>query len=453
MKIINPLFNEFDPVTLAEWETQLLKDLKGKPLSILNFNPEIDLSAKSYYHPEEFNNQLYSKSDVLKQDNNDWYITEEFVDIDSKQTNHYILKALNEGANGLSIQLSKNSNFKMLLAEVLMAHIYLHLTFENIQQVHDFNEFIKNNKVGKLSIELPFLTKGLTEGKFIHHIKDLSLIHQSFPQVNIHSIYINGSDFANFGATSVQELAIIIAGLNEYFQTLTNEGISLKGIENKIAISVGTSLNYVVGIAKMRALKELFAQLLAQWELNTKVSPWIHAKTTFRNLAMNDRHNNLLRQTTAAMSAVFGGVNSLTVMPYSNWTNNDDTLSVRMARNLQLILKEESYTNQVVDPAAGAYAVESMTDQLIDNAWGLFMKIEEKGGLKAAINSNFIQELLVDSKAKQIKRINDKSQTLLGVNKYPNSQEDWVEIVKDSPIQSGDFNAFSLFNLEKEFEK
>ncbi|MFD1550915.1 hypothetical protein DNU06_05070 [Putridiphycobacter roseus] len=453
MKINHVVFNEFEPVTLSEWEAQILKDLKGKPLSSLNFKPEIDLNAKSYYHPEEFKEQLYTKSDLLDKNNNDWFITEEFVDKDSKVTNQIILKALNVGSNGLRIELGENTDFELLFQQVMMEYIYLHLIFHDIQQVKTFSDFIAGKKMGKLSIDVPFLTEGLSTGIFQHNHKDLGLVYQSLLALNAHTLCVNGAAFADFGATATQELAIIMASLNEYFQTLTNEGIAISGIENKIAIQVGTASNYVVGIAKIRALKELQAHLLTQWDLDANKSPWIQGVTTHRNMAKNDRHNNLLRQTTEAMSAVFGGVNSLVISPYSKVTNNDEILAPRMARNLQLILKEESYANQVVDPAAGAYAVEYITDQLIENAWELFMEIEQKGGIIAAIRSNYLQDLLTESKEKYTKAINEKTQTLLGVNKYPNTEVDWLRTEKEIPSKKGDFNAFNLFNLENEFEK
>ena len=134
MKIANVLFDEFDAVSLSEWEAQLSKDLKGKPLSSLDFKPEIDINAKSYYHPEEFKGQLYTHSDVLNKENNDWFITEKFVDTDSKSTNKQILQALNVGTNGLQLILGEGSDFGVLFDQVLIEHIYLHIIFNNIQR-------------------------------------------------------------------------------------------------------------------------------------------------------------------------------------------------------------------------------------------------------------------------------------------------------------------------------
>ncbi|MDX1349507.1 MAG: methylmalonyl-CoA mutase family protein [Putridiphycobacter sp.] len=446
------LFTDFKSISLTEWETKLEKDLKGTPIEALHFKPEFDLQAKAYYHPDEFTNQQYSKGSQLNASNNDWAISQSFYDLESKDSNQSILKALNEGVTGLKITVSEHTNFSTLLSGVSIAHIFTHFVCPTYSSYEQLITYLSSEKQKVSLIEVPFLTEGLRAGTFKLDKGQISSFIQNSAVYCSKNIVIEGHSFCEFGASSAQELGIALSQLNAYLETLSKQNVATKRLHEKIAIHLGITDNYFVNVAKFRAIKELVLQLQLQWELPTDTMPWISAETVIRHLTVNDRFNNVLRQTTAATSAILGGISQLIIRPYSEASNNDEALSSRLAKNIQLILKEEAYLNQVIDTAAGSYVVESLTDQLIDKAWSYFMAIEAVGGYYKAIENGHIHQLIEQSKASQITALNENIKTLLGVNKYQNGTELWHNSVLKNTSKSIDFKGFSPFNLESNFD-
>jgi len=149
----------------------------------------------------------------------------------------------------------------------------------------------------------------------------------------------------------------------------------------------------------------------------------IHCVTSKWNKTIYDPYVNLLRTQTEAMSAILGGTNSLTVEPFDIVFRNPDEFSARIARNQQLILKEEAYFDKVADPAAGSYYIENLTSLLAENAWKLFLEIEDKGGFLSCLKSGFIQRILSESGTKKQSDIATRKTFLLGTNQYPNTNE------------------------------
>ena len=447
------LFSEFSGVDFETWVKKIEKDLKGKPIDSLYFKPEFDLEAKAYYHPNEFTNQVFSNQSNLKNNNNDWYITEQIVDKDSKTSNAIILDKLNRGATGVKIVLTENSNFEVLLKDVLLEYVFSHFVLNSITQCLSFSEFIKGKKIVHCNLELPIFTKGLSKGHFDFSANEILKLNKTDLGRSINCFSFNGSDFGDFGASTIQELALILAQAHECFQMHQSNDIDIKTIGESIALNVSINSDYFVNIAKFRAIRELMLQLYDQWAIDKTNLPWINGITGIRNISKNDRHNNLLRQTTEAMSAVLGGANSILVSPYSAVTNSEIELSERLSRNIQLVLKDEAYFDKVIDPGAGSYYIEHLTDQLIDKSWKLFMEIESKGGYYAAIKSNDIQNIITHNKTIMREELNNNAKTLLGVNKYPNGTEKWQNSIPEEVNNTGEFEAFQVFRLENHFEK
>ncbi len=447
------LYKEFKNVTLSEWEAKIEKDLKGKSKDILYSRPEFDLKTKAYYHPDEFLNQSYSKGSLLNNNNNDWAISESFVDNDSKSTNSRILKALNEGTNGLKLTITSKSKVDVLLDKVLLEYLFVHIICTSEKECDKLIQYL--DKIGgKVSIiEMPFLTSGLDRGRFDLNQLNIQNFIKETSKYCIKNIVINGHVFSQYGASSAQELGIVLSQLNEYFQILSDKEMPLELVTDRIGLHLGVTDNYFVNIAKFRAIKELTLQLLDQWQLKTDTMPWLSAETVVRHISKNDRYNNVLRQTSSAMSAALGGVNQLIISPYSEVTNNDFQLSARLAKNIQLILKEEAYLHYVIDPSAGSYAIESLTDQLITKAWEYFMMMEKGGGYLKSIFDGTIQVMINESIRTQTEALNKSEKTLLGVNKFQNKTESWISGHNQNDIIDGEFKGFNYFSLEQNFEK
>ena len=221
---------------------------------------------------------------------------------------------------------------------------------------------------------------------------------------------VNAARFHENGATSVEELAFALA-----------EGVDrLAAAQDPAAEAASLCFVYAVGsnyffeIAKLRAARMLWAQAATAFGVPPGAArPRIHARTALANKSVYDPYTNLLRVSTEALSAVIGGCDALTVVPAR--------FSPRLARNVQLILKEECHLDGVADPAGGSYYIEALTDALAREAWKLFQQIESQGGFAAA--QSFIAERLAASRAAKEKALATRRKTLVGVNNYPDLGE------------------------------
>jgi methylmalonyl-CoA mutase len=178
-------------------------------------------------------------------------------------------------------------------------------------------------------------------------------------------------------------------------------------------------------IAKFRAARMLWAYTVKAYEGTTECAQkmYIHAKTSAWLQTIYDPYVNMLRGTTESMSATIAGVDSLEVLPFDKAFEQPTEFSNRIAHNVQIILKEESYFDKVADPAAGSYYVEKLTSLIADEAWKLFKIIEEKGGYVEAFKSGFIQEQINASAQKHNTNIETRREIILGTNQYPNFNE------------------------------
>jgi len=183
-------------------------------------------------------------------------------------------------------------------------------------------------------------------------------------------------------------------------------------------------------IAKFRAARLLWAKIVEAYDPNSKVIMNIHAETISWNMTVYDSFVNILRSTSEAMSAGIAGIDSMTVIPYNSIYEPANKLSERIARNTQIILQEESYMDKVIDPSAGSYYIESLTDAIISEGWKLFCEVESKGGYIAAFKSGFVQSRIKEVAQKRELNIATRREVLLGTNQYP----DWNEKRNSAPL-------------------
>ena len=229
----------------------------------------------------------------------------------------------------------------------------------------------------------------------------------------------------NAGAFIAQELGYALSWGNEWLNILTEQGVDPTLAAQKIKFNLGISSNYFMELAKFRAGRMLWAQIVKQYEPKTDEAckMIVNARTSEFNLTMFDAYVNLLRSQTETMSAALGGVHSIVVTPYDKAYETPDEFAERIARNQQLLLKEESHFDKVVDPAAGSYYIENLTSSIAKSAWDLFLKVEEEGGFQAALKANTVQTAINESGKARHLNIARRKEVLLGTNQYPNFTE------------------------------
>ena len=286
----------------------------------------------------------------------------------------------------------------------------------------------KNNIVA--SVEYDPFGKYLLHGKmkkgYDHVISQAkSLIEKTTGLSEYRVLAVNGKNYGNAGASVVQELAFALAQGSEYLSALTDAGVAIEDVAKNIKFNLSVSANYFMEIAKLRAGRMLWAQIVKAYEpkCDCGCKMKVHAETGSWNKTFYDPFVNMLRTQTEAMSAALGGADSITVLPFNAIFEDSSLFSDRIARNQQLLLKEESHLDKVVDPGAGSYYIEELTASISDEAWKLFLEIQEKGGFIAAAKEGSIQAKVKEMANKRDLNVATRRENLLGINQFPNFTE------------------------------
>ena len=424
------LFGSFKAVTAEVWNQRLNKDLKDNAAALLSY-PEPGIELPANLHGVQFPDSTVSRN---LQKTTAWKICAEFET--TAGNNRKILKALNGGVDCLSLQFTNQKEFEAGTKGVMFQHIDASLSFTDSKSAEKF-------PVHK-NIRLRFdpISSMLENGEF-REIHEFSSFFKSGKNQAV--VHVDGDIYGNAGASSVQELGFSIAHLNEYLQQVHSDGIEIPKIIDRIEITLSCGSNYLVNIAKFRALRELVDLVLqGHGVVSTEKRIGVTATTGTLFITKNDRYNNLLRLTGQCMSAILGGCDEVIVAPY----DKTDELSCRMANNIQLILREESYFDKVIDPAGGAYIIEHLTDQLIQKAWAEFLEIEKSGGLISAMKAGSLQKKISDNLDNTITKLNSGESTFIAVNKFRNPVEKWITTDDPKSNPGKDFEKLVPIRLE-----
>jgi methylmalonyl-CoA mutase len=257
------------------------------------------------------------------------------------------------------------------------------------------------------------------------------------------SISISGYHMQEAGANLVQELAYTLADGREYVRAAIARGMNVDDFAGRLSFFFAIGMNFFMEAAKLRAARLLWHRIMAEFNPQKQGSLMLrtHCQTSGVSLQEADPYNNVIRTAYEAMSAVLGGTQSLHTNALDEAMALPTEFSARIARNTQLILQHETGVTRVVDPLAGSYYVESLTDQLAREAWALIEEVEGMGGMTKAVASGMPKLRIEESAAKRQALIDRGEDVVVGVNKYRLTQEDPIEIldidnhaVRDSQI-------------------
>ena len=465
------LFADFAPVTTAEWEAKINNDLKGKDYErALVWKTYEGINVRPYYRQENLEQLNYL--DTLpgefpfvrgnRKTDNDWLVRQNITVTDFEAANKKALEVLGKGITSLGFYFTNCENLTKKNLQLLVKDICLEAAEVNFVCPDDsakiidlFTEIVSegkaNNKnvLGSLAVDPigTFVLKGSLDKNSISDLKPAIEKAKAVPQFR--SVAVHGKFFANSGSSIVQELAFSLAQGAEYLTLLTDAGVNIDDAATAIKFNFGIGNNYFMEIAKLRAARLLWAQIVKAFQPESDNSAKLiaHCETNRYNLTVYDPNVNMLRTQTEAMSAALGGAHSITVLPFNTIYEEPNSLSERIARNQQILLKEEAYLDKIVDPSAGSYYIENLTASLADEAWELFLEIQDKGGFIAAFSEGFIQNEIKQMAAKRDKNIALRRENLLGTNQFPNFTE---KIVKD--FDGSLFEAVDLSDEKAEVE-
>ncbi len=443
------LFAEFPEVPTEAWEAVITADLKGADYERkLVWRTGEGFNVRPYYRAENLEGIQFLGSQAGEfpyvrgtRSHNRWQVHQTVAVNDPATANAEALDILNKGVDSLGFCIAKEeftaADLDVLLAGISIPAISMSFCGPKMADVVELViAKLEKEGVAKEDASIAFsidpLVKGLSQkGDFCSpngekcFARIAELINKTAEWKNIRLVTVNASIFSNAGSTIVEELAFALAAGNDYLARLTDASVSIDAAARKMRFSFAVTANYFMEIAKFRAARMLWANIVKGYnpEKNCACKMRIHAETSRWNQTVYDPYVNMLRGTTEAMSATIGGVHSLEVLPFDASFETPTEFSKRIARNVELLLKHESHFDQVVDPAGGSYYIENLTQSIAAEAWKLFLEIEAKGGYTEAYKAGFIVERVKASADAKDKNIATRRQILLGANQYPNFTE------------------------------
>ena len=443
------LFTEFPPVPTEKWEEVITADLKGADYERkLVWKTGEGFNVRPYYRAENLEGIKFLGSQAGEfpyvrgtHAHNRWRVHQTVSVVCPKEANAEALKILNAGVDSLGFCIASAdfsaADLDMLLKDICIEAVEITFCGEKTAHVAELVlAKVEKEGIAKEDVRIAFcidpLVKGLSsKGDFCSPngekciARIVELIHKTKEYKHVRIVTVAGQTFGNSGSTIVEELAFTLSAGHDYLVRLTDAGLDVDAAARKLRFSFSVSSNYFMEIAKFRAARMLWANIVKGYgpAKNCACKMQIHAETSRWNQTVYDPYVNMLRGTTEAMSATIAGVHSLEVTPFDTSFENPTEFSKRIARNVELLLKNESHFDQVVDPAGGSYYVENLTQSIAAEAWKLFLEIEEKGGYTEAYKAGLIVERIKASAAAKDKNIATRRQTLLGANQYPNFTE------------------------------
>ena len=443
------LFTESPPVPTEKWEEVITADLKGADYERkLVWKTGEGFNVRPYYRAENLEGIKFLGSQAGEfpyvrgtHAHNRWRVHQTVSVVCPKEANAEALKILNAGVDSLGFCIASAdfsaADLDMLLKDICIPAVEITFCGEKMANVAELVlAKVEKEGIAKEDVRIAFcidpLVKGLSsKGDFCSPngekciARIVELIHKTKEYKHVRIVTVAGQTFGNSGSTIVEELAFTLSAGHDYLVRLTDAGLDVDAAARKLRFSFSVSSNYFMEIAKFRAARMLWANIVKGYgpAKNCACKMQIHAETSRWNQTVYDPYVNMLRGTTEAMSATIAGVHSLEVMPFDASFENPTEFSKRIARNVELLLKNESHFDQVVDPAGGSYYVENLTQSIAAEAWKLFLEIEEKGGYTEAYKAGLIVERIKASAAAKDKNIATRRQTLLGANQYPNFTE------------------------------
>ncbi len=383
------LFTSFKPVSKADWKSKIILDLKGKDYNeTLSWKSEEGLIVDPIFHSEDLEELLkkYENLDVSNQldEGNKWNIVEKIKVNDFKKANKLAIQALSKGAEAIEFDLQSN-NLSEEIINILTNDVLVEIAPVNIT---NFSGNLNLKSFKNINFDNDEITRKLLKSdQFLEN--DLSKWYELFQDRKLKKIYIDGAAYQNEGAKIAEQLAFILGIGNEYLNQLREQELmELNSLRVKVAIGP----NFFFEIAKLRALRKILKVFLAQYNIpNCKLH--VHVESSQVNRNKLQTNNNLLRNTSACMSAIIGGVDSVCISAHDSLTE-DSEKGRRWARNISHILRNESYFHKVNDPIKGAYYVEALTDQIAEKSWELFKGLEDNGGFLQSWKSSIVQDSL-----------------------------------------------------------
>lgn len=442
-----PFFSEFPPVSREQWDDKIKKDLKGADYcETLTWETLEGVTPLPFYRREDLED--VDTGPIRSRADSSWRRCESIWETDPFDIRKAIREASDGGADSVLISCDITAGDETLGGNITGAQIHTQENFDSLFETDEAQPVLPVFDSGMASPALLAMLEnhtGQTTGAVFlfdpftytasrgaHPLPDgklKSVVSQMAGHKNIRSLAADGLFYHRAGATIVQELGIALAIFSEYLAAVE------KNQQKKAAGSMVARLSagplYFPEIAKFRAMRILWENLMEAYGIDKEIPLMIHAETTPQNKTIPDAHNNMLRVTTEAMAAILGGVDSLVVTPYDELFRRPEGFSRRIARNVHHIIREEAHLTRVTDPSAGSYYIEKLTEEIARKAWDFFRMIETQGGFTKALESRMIQQQVGESAGRKMEAYATRTRVLTGTNHYPDTSEEPAEPIEN----------------------
>lgn len=472
---------EFESADLAQWEAAAIKSLKGKPLESLNWQTPEGITVKPLYTAEDVQDLPYTNTmpgmepfvrgpQATMYAVRPWTIRQYAGFSTAEESNAFYRKALAAGGQGVSVAFDLathrgyDSDHPRVSGDVGKAGVA-------IDSVEDMKVLFDGIPLDKVSVSmtmngavLPVLAgyvvaaeeQGVSQDQLSGTIQNdilkefmvrntyiyppepsmkiigdiIEYTAQHMPKFN--SISISGYHMQEAGANQALEMAFTLADGKEYVKTAMAKGLDVDAFAGRLSFFWAVGMNFYLEIAKMRAARLLWARIMKGFGAKNPKSLMLrtHSQTSGWSLTEQDPYNNVVRTAIEAMAAVFGGTQSLHTNSFDEAIALPTEFSARIARNTQLIIQEETHITNVVDPWAGSYMMERLTQDMADKAWAIIEEVDAMGGMTKAVDSGWAKLKIEASAAEKQARIDSGKDVIVGVNKYKLAKEDPVDILQ-----------------------
>jgi len=420
------LFKDFEAVSAKAWKQKIQVDLKGADYNekLITKTPH-GVDIKPFYHQDDVEQQFETTPKET------WKVAEQIhFDHGIEKAIEFTKDIAERGAEFIWVVISKTdldyaSYFKSV------AHLATDFYIEYQQPHSDLSKTLleaSKNHSAKFEIGIDPLHHFASIGNWWQNLEKDQQMWSTLLQETSVVLQVDARLFQQAGATIPQQLAYTLAQFNEYLNWTHH--FSIENLEVKLINAVGS--NYFFEIAKLKALPYLLESLLEAYE--NKVNFSYFSIPTKRNKTLYDYNVNMLRTTTECMSAVLGGSHVVANLAYDEIYHKTNEFGERISRNQLLMLKEESYFDKVENPTDGAYYIDSLVTQFTENAWEVFKQLEQGGGFVQQLFEGKIQQKIKASSEEEITAVEAGEFTLVGTNKYENTQDKMKNELEVSPF-------------------
>ena len=470
--------SEFKPASLADWHKAAVKSAPNGDVAALNWHTPDGIAVKPLYTAEDTKDLPYTNTlpgfepyvrgpQATMYAVRPWTIRQYAGFSTAEESNAFYRKALAAGGQGVSVAFDLathrgyDSDHPRVTGDVGKAGVA-------IDSVEDMKILFDQIPLDKVSVSmtmngavLPVLAgyvvaaeeQGVSQDKLSGTIQNDILkefmvrntyIYGPAPSMRIigdiieytaknmpkfNSISISGYHMQEAGANQALELAFTLADGKEYVKTAINKGMDVDDFAGRLSFFWAIGMNFYLEVAKMRAARLLWCRIMKGFDAKSPKSLMLrtHCQTSGWSLTEQDPYNNVVRTTVEAMAAVFGGTQSLHTNSFDEAIALPTEFSSRIARNTQLIIQEETHITSVIDPWAGSYMMESLTNEMAEKAWAIIEEVEAMGGMVKAVDSGWAKLKIEAAAAEKQARIDSGKDVIVGINKYKLKEEDAIE--------------------------